>query len=168
MTETPAARRGSAPNKSLRRKSAARLSAIRSLYAQHFAGEQAEVTIDAWADAILAQEQASITENDDETALTDAPERALLVTLLEAERMNRTTIDKHIRDSMGEKWTAERLGPLLESILRIAIAEIIVKHERSPNIIINEYVGLTQAYFDDSEVGFINGILANIAKKLRE
>lgn len=168
MTETPAARRGSAPNKSLRRKSAARLSAIRSLYALHFAEGEAEVTIDAWADAILAQEQTSITENDDETALTDVPERALLVTLLEAERMNRVAIDGHIRGSMGEKWTAERLGPLLESILRIAIAEIIVKHERSPSIIINEYVGLTQAYFDDSEVGFINGILANIAKKLRE
>lgn len=168
MTETPASRRGSAPNKSLRRKQAARLSAIRSLYALHFNEENADVTIDAWADAILAGEQDAISADDAETALTDAPERAMLVTLLESERQHEPMIDEHIRESMGAAWAPDRLGPLLESILRVAVAELLAKPDRSPSIIINEYVSLTQAYFDDNEVGFINGILATIAKKLRE
>lgn len=167
MTETPAARRGSAPNKSLRRKQAARLCAIRALYALHFNEENADMTIDAWADGIMAGEQSAIALDDAEIALTDVPERAMLVTLLESARKHQVRIIDLIHTSMGEKWTADRLGPLLEAILTIAIAEMLAKPERSAVIIINEYVSLTQAYFDDSEVGFINGILAAIAKKIR-
>lgn len=167
MSESPAARRGSAPNKSIRRKSAARFSAIRALYAQHFESQKNSLTIDAWVDVILAQEQQSIEADDEEVALTDAPERAMLVSLLESERQHHAAIATYIRESMGEKWAPERMGPLLEAILHIAVAELLAKPDRSAIIIINEYIGLTQAYFEDNEVGFINGILATIARKIR-
>lgn len=157
-----------APNRSLRRKQAARLAAIRALYAEHFNDEELGLTVDAWADRLIADQQEAARNDDEETAFSEAPERAMLVTLLESAQQHESAAGELIAASMGEKWSAERMGPLLESILRIAVAELMAKKDKNASIIISEYVLLTEAYFDDSEVGFVNGILAAIAKKLRE
>lgn len=158
----------SAPNRSLRRKQAARLVAIRALYAEHFNDAAQPRSIDAWADALIADQQDAIANDDAETAFKEAPERAMLVTLLESAEQHHPAIGEYIAQGMGDKWNTERMGPLLESILRIAVAELLAKKDKTPSIIISEYVLLTEAYFDDSEVSFVNGILANIAKKLRD
>ena len=157
-----------APNRSLRRKQAARLTAIRALYSGHFDDAAAGLTVDARADQLIALQQEAIQSNDAETAFTDAPERAMLVTLLESAQQHEAVTTELIHDCMGEKWAAGRMGPLLESILRVAVAELMAKKDRNPGIIISEYVNLTQAYFDEGEVSFINGILSGIVKKLRE
>lgn len=157
-----------APNRSLRRKQAARLVAIRALFAECFNDEGHNLTIEAWADQLIANQQEASLNNDEETAFKEAPERAMLVTLLESAQQHDSAAEELMRNSMGEKWGTDRMGPLLESILRIAIAELMAKKDRNANIIISEYVQLTEAYFDDAEVGFVNGILATIAKKLRE
>jgi N utilization substance protein B len=167
MAETSKANKKPAPNRSLRRKQASRLIAIRALYSKHFNENEAPQTIDALADELIAShQQASLA--DDETAFSEAPERAMLMTLLESAQQHETAAIALINESMGEKWGSERMGPLLEAILRIAIAELMAKKDRNLAIIISEYVLLTEAYFDDAEVGFVNGILATIAKKLRE
>lgn len=157
-----------APNRSLRRKQAARLIAIRALFAECFNDEPLDLTIEAWADQLIASHQEAATSNDEETAFSETPERAMLVTLLESAQQHDSAAEELISESMGEKWGADRMGPLLESILRIAIAELMAKKDRNAAIIISEYVLLTEAYFDDAEVGFVNGILATIAKKLRD
>ena len=170
MVETPAKKpvKKPAPNRSLRRKQAARLVAIRALYAEHFNDDEHSLTVDAWADKLIAAQQEAIHNDDEETAFSEAPERAMLVTLLESAGQHESVADELIAATMGEKWNAERMGPLLESILRVAIAELMAKKDRNASIIISEYVLLTEAYFDDSEVSFVNGILASIAKKLRD
>jgi transcription antitermination protein NusB len=165
-TQKPA--RKPAPNRSLRRKQAARLTAIRALYSRRFNEDAPAQTIDAWADSLIADQQEAIAVDDEETAFAEAPERAMLVTLLESAEQHEPAIGELIRDHMGEKWNSERMGPLLEAILRIAVAELMAKKDKTPNIIISEYVLLTEAYFDDNEVSFVNGILASIAKKLRD
>lgn len=157
-----------APNRSLRRKQAARLTAIRALYAGHFNDAGHGLTIDARADALLAEQQEAIAQDDAETALSEPPERAMLVTLLESAEQHEPAIGELIVQNMGEKWSVERMGPLLESILRIAVAELMARKDKNSGIIISEYVLLTETYFDDGEVGFVNGILAAIAKQLKE
>lgn len=156
-----------APNRSLRRKQAARLAAIRALFAGHFNPQEGQ-TIEALADELMATQQEAQAADDAETAFAELPERAMLVTLLESAQLHEPATAELIRDSMGEKWKAERMGPLLEAILRIAVAELMAKKDKNPGIVISEYVLLTEAYFDDAEVGFVNGILATMAKKLRE
>lgn len=174
MTENPIAppvkksAKKPAPNRSLRRKQAARLIAIRAHYAEHFNTSENTRTIEAWADSLIAAQQEAIHNDDDETAFSEAPERAMLVALLESAQQHESATDELIAGAMGEKWSSERMGPLLESILRIAVAELLAKKDRNASIIISEYVLLTEAYFDDSEVSFVNGILATIAKKLRD
>lgn len=157
-----------APNRSLRRKQAARLIAIRALYAECFNEDGLDLTMEAWVDKLIAAQQEAIAGDDEETAFKEAPERAMLMTLLESAEQHDSATEELIQNSMGEKWGTDRLGPLLESILRIAVAELMAKKDKNAGIIISEYVLLTEAYFDDAEVGFVNGILATIAKKLRD
>lgn len=164
----PVQKKKPAANRSLRRKQAARLCAIRALYATHFNPAADAITVDAWADSLIASQQQAIALDDAETAFTEAPERAMLVTLLESAQLHESAADELLATSVGEKWGTERMGPLLQAILRVAIAELMAKKDRHASIVISEYVLLTEAYFDDTEVGFVNGILATIAKKLRD
>lgn len=157
-----------APNRSLRRKQAARLVAIRALYAEHFNHEGLDMTIEAWADSLIADVKDATSNNDEETSYAEAPERAMLVALLESAQEHDSAIEELIETSVGEKWDSDRMGPLLNAIVHIASAELLAKKDKNPSIIISEYVMLTEAYFDDSEVSFVNGILATIAKKIRE
>ncbi|MCH2547620.1 MAG: hypothetical protein MK052_08435 [Alphaproteobacteria bacterium] len=154
-----------APNRSLRRKQAARLLAIRALYAGHFNTDPHTPTIEDWVDQLIADYQQASGNADDETTFSETPERAMLVTLLQSAQSHESSSTELLQASIGDKWNSERMGPLLESILRIAIAELLAKKDRNASIIISEYVLLTEAYFDDAEVGFVNGILASKAKK---
>lgn len=169
MTEQTASRNTyeKPQNRSLRRKQAARVAAVQALYAQHFSPADMEAVVDALVERILEEHRQRQEADDEETALKELPERSLLLTLLESARQHERKINELVITSMGEKWKAERMGPLLEAILTIGVAELLAKRSRSPIIIINEYVDLTQQYFDDSEVSFINGILATIANTLR-
>lgn len=153
-------------NRSLRRKQAARIIAIQALYAQHFNPESANGTVDKWADNLLQKQREASEANDVETSLKEAPERAMLITLLESAQLHAIAIQTYIHDSMGDKWKPERMGALMAAIISVAIAELLAKPDKNPAIIISEYVTLTESYGDDAEVSFVNGILANIAKKI--
>ena len=60
-----------------------------------------------------------------------------------------------------------RLDLTMMAIISLAIYEL-MSYENIPlQIIINEYVTISNQYLDKSNTGFINGILDNIAKNIR-
>jgi N utilization substance protein B len=74
--------------------------------------------------------------------------------------------DEMIQGALKPGWNLERLESVSRAILRAALFEL--KETNTPTaVIIDEYLSLTHAFFDDTEVAFINGILNTIAKKLR-
>lgn len=153
-------------NRSLKRKQASRLAAVNALYAAHF--NETAPTLNARVEHIMEQARKAQETGDKETALKEMPERAMLLTLLESYEQHLPYIDTLIQESLSEKWSVERSGPLLRSILHVATAELLARKDKAPSIIISEYVALTEAYFDDNEVSFVNGILATISKKIRD
>lgn len=56
---------------------------------------------------------------------------------------------------------------LLRSILIAAFYEIITHNDIDAPIIINDYLDVTHAFYDQSQVRFVNGILDNFAKSVR-
>lgn len=154
-------------NRSLRRKHASRIAAVQALYAEHYT-ERDDVTLDAWVDGILSEHEEQAATGDDEIALADLPERALLLTLLESVEQHETAINTLIETSMSDSWSFERLGPLMRALLTIGIAEMMAKPDRAKEIIITEYVSLAEEYFDKDEISFIHAILDTIAHKLRQ
>ena len=53
------------------------------------------------------------------------------------------------------------------SILRTAVFEMMNHGNTHLKIIINEYVGITRSFFDEKDVGFVNGILDKIGHEVR-
>lgn len=74
--------------------------------------------------------------------------------------------DEIITGALKPGWTLDRLESVTRAILRAALYEITETQTPAP-VIIDEYLNLTHAFFDDAEVAFVNGILNTIAKKIR-
>ncbi|MBJ57580.1 MAG: transcription antitermination factor NusB [Rickettsiales bacterium] len=77
------------------------------------------------------------------------------------------TIKKYITNSLSEKWMIERLDYTIQSIISLGIYELISCNSIPLKVVINEYVSISSLYFDDSNIGFVNGVLDNLGKIIR-
>jgi hypothetical protein len=64
------------------------------------------------------------------------------------------------------KKTAE-IEPLLRSVLFCGICELLVHTDIDHPIIINDYLHITHAFYEQQQVSFVNGVLDSIASLLR-
>ena len=81
---------------------------------------------------------------------------------------NKTTLDEKIEKHLGESWKLNRLGPVLHCILRAGVFELLHFNDTPLKVIINEYVNVTRGFYDEKEVGFVNGILDKIGHETRD
>ncbi|APG63149.1 transcription antitermination factor NusB [Sphingorhabdus lutea] len=79
----------------------------------------------------------------------------------------RAEIDALIEDNLGEKWSIKRLDKTMLQILRAGCFELLARADVSTATIINEYVDVAHAFFDEAEAKFTNGLLDAAAKKVR-
>ncbi|HHU84771.1 MAG TPA: transcription antitermination factor NusB [Clostridiales bacterium] len=87
------------------------------------------------------------------------------VKLAETAEKNIAEIDELISKNLKTGWTIFRIPKIVLAILRIAITEIKYIDEIPVSVAINEAVELAKKYATDKEKGFINGLLASIAKE---
>ena len=62
----------------------------------------------------------------------------------------------------------DRLELILAAILRLATCELLEFAEIPAKVIINEYVNLTNAFFDDQQPLLANGVIDGLARTIRE
>lgn len=72
-------------------------------------------------------------------------------------------IDKIITQNAPD-WPVNKLNKVDLAILRLAIAELILK-ENPPKVIINEAVEIAKTYGTVKTSKFVNGVLANLVKQ---
>ncbi len=66
----------------------------------------------------------------------------------------------------AENWRLERMNVLDRLILRLAVHELLHERETPAAVIINEALELAHSFSSDEAVGFINGILDAVRRKL--
>ena len=64
----------------------------------------------------------------------------------------------------SEEWTADRLGTVERSALRVAIHEL-DRREVPPEVVINEAVAFAKRYASEDAARLVNGILGRIARE---
>ena len=96
------------------------------------------------------------------------PESALLLKILEGVEAHEANIDTHIEGSLREGWKLSRLDATVRAILRAGGYELIARQDVPPAVVINEYVDVAHAFFEDSEPGFVNATLDALAKQVRD
>jgi N utilization substance protein B len=66
-------------------------------------------------------------------------------------------------------WEYSRISKISMALLRIAVYEIMNmgNNDVTPSVAINEAVELSKIYDDSKAYGFVNGVLASVAKSIR-
>jgi N utilization substance protein B len=93
-------------------------------------------------------------------------DKKILTTILDDVALNQERYEELVATNLNEKWTYDRIGLVEKALLIAAISELSLG-KAPTNVIINEYINISKGYFNEKEVGFINGILDNLAKKIR-
>lgn len=65
-------------------------------------------------------------------------------------------------------WEAERVAYMDQIILLVAISEIVNFNDIAIEVSMNEYIELSKEYSSDKSYQFINGVLNNVVKKLKQ
>lgn len=146
---------------SLRKKSSARVAAVQCLYQMKLTGDKA--TPEKLASNYLDHWQEDHDGGDRAFSKDAEPDKGMLRKLLTTAAEHEAELDQMIRASLNEKWTVERMSPLMIAILTCALVELRFIRSPSAPIIIDEYVTITGRFFESGEMGFVNGLLDNLA-----
>ncbi|VAW02312.1 Transcription termination protein NusB, partial [hydrothermal vent metagenome] len=79
----------------------------------------------------------------------------------------RDEIDALIAEKLASGWSLKRLDKTMLQILRAGSFELLAREDVSTATVINEYVDVSHAFFDEKQSGFVNGLLDAIAKTVR-
>ena len=78
-----------------------------------------------------------------------------------------STLDEKIAPALSAKWKLDRIDATLRAILRCGVFEMINAVETPAPVLLDAYVDLTAAFFDDKDVAFINAVLDRLTRDIR-
>lgn len=140
-------------------RSAARLAAVQALYQQ-----QMEST--ALAKLLNEFHQHRLGHEVDDEQYADA-EVSFFDDVVSGVDARREEIDLVLVGKLAQGWTLARLDKAMLQILRAGTYELLARADVPAAAVINEYVDVAKAFFDDREAKFVNGILDAVAKDAR-
>lgn len=130
---------------------AARLAAVQALYQIDMTGRGAGDVIAEFVAHRLAPPDGADTEFFDDIVrgATEAPP------------------DEAIAGVLDEGWAMARLGATLRAILRAGAWELTARPDIPPRVTVSEYVAVARGFVSAKEIGFVNGALDKLARRLR-
>ncbi len=140
-------------------RSAARLAAVQALYQQHMEQTALAKLLDEFHQHRLGREI-----EDDQYAEADVDFFDDIVSGVDARR---DEIDEKLTEKLADGWTVVRLDKTMLQILRAGAYELMARADIKTGVVINEYVDVAKAFFDDREAKFVNGVLDAVAKAVR-
>ncbi len=148
-------------------RSSARLAAVQALYEM----DMTDIAADSVINEFLRQrwKPAPGMPVDGEEDLPDlaSPDGALLAELIRGVSAKRGDLDGMIEPALSGDWTVQRLEVILRAILRAGAYELLSMADVPARVVINEYVNVAKAFFDDNKPGMVNGVLDKLAHVLR-
>ena len=141
--------------KSIRKKTASRISAVQVLYTMNLRDISIENSIADYKSKYL---KFIMDELD-----IDKIEEKLFEDLLFGVNDHKSFIDNFIRENLSSKWKLERLAINEINVLRLSVYEICYKKKFDKKTLINEYTSIFKSFGGNPD--FANGILNLISKK---
>ncbi|MDR2794513.1 MAG: transcription antitermination factor NusB [Holosporaceae bacterium] len=135
----------------------ARLCAVQTSYKAGFCDQKIPDLINEKDQKIFISENLSSSEMDEE----------FFKNLLSALYENGCLVDGMVGKHLSAGWKFERLDSVIKCILRLAITELHCFREIPTSVILNEYIEISKAFFEGSEIAFVNGLLNSAAQELR-
>lgn len=129
----------------------ARLAAVQALFQIEQGGMSIERVLGQFAEYRLS-----------ETADTELFEK-----LVRGTTVSTAKLDQTIAPALTAKWKLERIDATLRAILRCGVFEMIEATETPAPVLLEAYVDLAAAFFDEKDVAFINAVLDRLTRDIR-
>jgi transcription antitermination protein NusB len=142
-----------------RARTVARLAAVQALYQMELAGEGVDTVIEEFSRHRF--------DGDIEGQILAEADEAWFADVVRGVVTERSAVDSAIRARLASNWKIDRLDATLRALLRSGAWELMRKPEVALEIVIDEYVELAKAFFDDAEAKFVNAALDGVARDTR-
>ena len=148
-------------------RSSARLAAVQALYEIDMTGISVDPVLQEFLKDRWKPKPGMIEEDEESLPDLAPPDCALLAEIIRGVSAKRDDLDGIIGQALSSEWSVERLELILRATLRAGTFELLSMAEVPAKVIINEYVNVAKAFFDDNKPGLVNGVLDKIARVLR-
>ncbi len=145
--------------KGLNPRTAARLASVQALYQMDIAGTDANEVVQQFKAHRFAA-----AEVDDPLSKSDP---VFFAELVRGVVRRQRDIDPPIDQQLATGWRLVRVDSTLRAILRSAAYELLERHDVPARVVINEYINVAHAFFDEDEPRVVNGVLDKIARNFR-
>lgn len=142
-----------------RARTVGRLAAVQALYQMELAGEG--------VDTVIAEFQNHRFDADIEGELLAEADEAWFADIVRGVVEGQRDIDAAVKARLASNWRIERLDATLRALLRCGAYELMHKPDTPFEVVINEYVDLAKAFFDEAEARFVNAALDGVARDAR-
>jgi N utilization substance protein B len=143
------------------RRSVARLAAVQALYQMTMGGAGAEEVIAQFLTGRpdwMGRDHPGIAKMD----------QGLFCDIVRGVIQDRGNLDSLIEASLSKERTVERLEVLLRLILEAGTWELTSRAEIPPRVVMSEYLGVADAFFEGDQPGLVNAVLDRLARNLRD
>ncbi|MGF1544938.1 MAG: transcription antitermination factor NusB [Parvularculaceae bacterium] len=141
------------------RRANARLAAVQALYQLEQTG--------AGVDTVVLEFKAHRLGGDlDGEMILDADD-AHFETVTRGVVAGQAALDRAIEGKLAAGWSLKRLAATARAILRGGVYELVHCPDVPATVVVDEYVELARAFFDASEIGFVNAVLDAAARDAR-
>jgi transcription antitermination protein NusB len=135
----------------------ARLAAVQALYQMEMSGGGVTATVREYLDHRLGE--------DSETGPLETADVDFFRQIVEGVVAEQTLIDASIKGRLAKGWRLERIDSIVRASVRAATYELLRRTDVPVAVVLDEYVGIVNAFFDGPEGGFANALLDRLAKE---
>ena len=140
-------------------RAAARLAAVQALYQHEMEGTRLEQLLDEFHMHRLGAEI-----EDDQYVEADV---RFFDDVVAGAIARSSEIDDLLADRLASGWKIERLDRTMLQILRAGAYELLARPDVPTRSVINEYLDVAHAFFEEREAKFVNGVLDAVGKQVR-
>jgi len=140
-------------------RSRARLATVQALYQMDLAETDLIEVIEEFR-------QPRLSGSADGTSMADADQEHFAQVLRGVVKRQRE-IDPLIDQQLATGWRLARIDSIVRAILRAATFELIELPDVPARVVISEYIEVARAFFEGDEPKLVNGVLDQLARKLR-
>ena len=137
----------------------ARLAAVQAMYQMELTGLDAEAVIAEFLEHRFAQDAV--------LAQRTRPDPELFADVVRGVPHRQKEIDRAVAQALPTAWKFSRIDSIVRAILRAATYELLAHGGVPAKLLIDEYLGITHAFFQGDEAGFVNATLDRLAHTKR-
>lgn len=150
--------------KSANARPAARLAAVQALYQMDLAKTDLTSIVEEFT-AFRLQGR----DDDDDGAPSEiaGADQTYFAELVRGTVRRQREIDPLIDKTLATGWRLVRVNSTLRAILRAGVYELLERVDVPARVIINEYINIAHAFFNEDEPKVVNGLLDHVARDVR-